>query len=53
MTVVQPPASEKDRIEWALRECVKELKCLYGIAHVTARPRVVTRIGAPGPQARY
>ncbi len=27
-----------NRTEWALRERVKELTCLYGIAHVTRRP---------------
>jgi signal transduction histidine kinase len=29
------PANDIDRVEWALRERVKELTCLYGIARVT------------------
>lgn len=44
MTVVQSPTNEKDRIEWALRERVKELTCLYGIARVTARSDLAVEI---------
>jgi two-component system NtrC family sensor kinase len=44
MTVVQPPTNEKDRIEWALRERVKELTCLYGIARVTARSDLAVEV---------
>lgn len=29
-----------ERVEWALRERVKELTCLYGIAHVTQQPGI-------------
>jgi signal transduction histidine kinase len=32
------PAQHIDHVEWALRERVKELTCLYGIARVTQKP---------------
>lgn len=32
------PVREVERVEWALRERVKELTCLYGIARVTQQP---------------
>jgi two-component system, NtrC family, sensor kinase len=32
------PVRDVDKIEWALRERVKELTCLYGMAQVTRKP---------------
>lgn len=32
------PVRDVDKIEWALRERVKELTCLYGVAQVTRKP---------------
>jgi two-component system, NtrC family, sensor kinase len=32
------PVRDVERVEWALRERVKELTCLYGIARVTQQP---------------
>ena len=34
------PVHDVERVEWALRERVKELTCLYGIAHVTQQPGI-------------
>jgi signal transduction histidine kinase len=32
------PVHDVERVEWALRERVKELTCLYGIARITQKP---------------
>lgn len=50
------PTRDIDRVEWALRERVKELTCLYGISRITQKPngsldRVLQKIAELLPPA--